>query len=604
MSLKNTASRRGAIAVLAAVLTIIMLAMLAFAIDVGYVSLVRTQLQAAADASALAAASRIGQSDMVTTAQSVGSSNTAAGRSVKINSSDVETGLWDATALRFTPSASTMNSVRVTTRTGSSNGGATPMFFARVLGWNSLNQKASAVATVNPRDIAFVVDLSASMNYDTRPSMADTPAAVSYVQKVYSDFGFDAAFSQSSFSSPSSSQWVAYSLTGGKYNAPTWNSYTGSLDYSSSSCWVQKAITALSKTTYKSTIYYTGGTLASTEKIRRAYAYVMDNQLKTLMPDAVPAINSTNSFSYNYWKDYIDFPINDDINNHRYWNEYACYSHQTLGYASYVQYMMCLGRDSKTPSGYYTPLSVNSEYCPYHFDDTDAGSLKFPPEERPTHSARVAIIDAIQIVKTRNTGISDPNQRDWVSIITFDKSAGTQVYCALTSDYDAVIDSCRKLQACGSGGACTYTEGGLTVAHDHIQPTADGGKGRTHVNKILVLLTDGKANIKYSSNTAISDYIRANPSNYWLTNSYDSYFWTEQAALMQVHKYQGNSWFTYPVGLGLDYDDNFMDKMANIAGTADKNGDSMGSTDPTTAIADLKEIFSKIVTRPKLRLVQ
>ncbi len=603
MHQKHTSSRRGAIAVLAAVLSVIMLAMLAFAIDVGYVSLVKTQLQAAADASALAAASRIGQTDMVSTAKSVGSSNTASGRSVQINSSDVETGIWDSSALTFTPSVSTINSVRVTARTNSASGGTTPMFFGRVLGWNSLDQKASAVATVNPRDIAFVVDLSASMNYDTRPSKADTSAAVNYVQKIYDEFGFAATFtSTTNFTSPSSSQWAAYALTGGKYAGPTWSS--GALNYSSTSCWVQKAITALSKTTYKSTIYYTGGSITSTEKIRRAYAYVMDKQLKTLMPDAVPAINSTDSFSYTYWKDYIDFPINHTINNHSYWNEYACYSYKNLGYASYVQYMMCLGRDGKTASGYYTPLSASSSYCPYHADDTDAGPLSFPPEERPTHSARVAIIDAIQIVKTRNSGISDTNQRDWVSIVTFDKSAGTQIFCPLTDDYDAVIDACRKLQACSSGGACTFTEDGLTAAHDHIQPTGDGGQGRTHVNKILVLLTDGKANIKSSSNTAISNYMLANPSTYWLTDTSDSYYWTEQAALMQVHKYQGNSWFTYPVGLGLDYDDTFMDKMANIAGTADKYGNSMGSTDPTTAIEDLKEIFSKIVTRPKLRLVK
>ena len=142
------------------------------------------------------------------------------------------------------------------------------------------------------------------------------------------------------------------------------------------------------------------------------------------------------------------------------------------------------------------------------------------------------------------------------------------------------------------------------TAHDHIRSTTEGGSGRTHVNKILVLLTDGAANLKSSDSATITNYMTNNPSDYWLTNTSSYSYWPEQAAMMQVHKYQGANWFTYPVGLGLDIDDNFMDNMACIAGTADKDGQSMSSTDPATAIADLKNIFSQIITRPKLRLVK
>ncbi len=603
MSLKHNQSRRGVIAVLAAVLSVMMLAMLAFAIDVGYLSLSKTQLQAAADASALAAASRIGQADMVSAAQTLGACNTVGGRPVKINTSDVETGVWDSTALTFTPSVSTINSVRVTARTGASNGGATPMFFARVLGWNSLDQKASAVATVNPRDIAFVVDLSASMNYDTRPAMDNSSTSQAYIQRVFDNFGFG-TYTRTSYTTPSSSQWAGYTLTSKKTAGPTWSTSTDQLVYSS--CWVNDVIYKLKGTAYKTTIYYTGGTITTTEQIRRAYAWVMDKQLKVLMPNAIPAINSTSSTSYTYWKDYIDFPRNSDTLNHTTSSsQYPYHNYTRLGYASYVQYMMFLGRDSTTYSGSYTAMSVNNTAdCPYHTDDTDAGPKSFPPEERPTHSARIAIIDAIQIVKTRNTGITDKNQRDWVSIVTYDKASGTQIVKSLTDDYDAVMDACRKLQACGSGPACTHTEGGIVTAHDHIRSTTEGGSGRTHVNKILVLLTDGAANLKSSDSATITNYMTNNPSDYWLTNTSSYSYWPEQAAMMQVHKYQGANWFTYPVGLGLDIDDNFMDNMACIAGTADKDGQSMSSTDPATAIADLKNIFSQIITRPKLRLVK
>ena len=63
--------RRGAIAVLAALLCVILLGMIAFAVDIGYLALGRTQLQASADAAALAAAGTASQSKstMVAVAQ-------------------------------------------------------------------------------------------------------------------------------------------------------------------------------------------------------------------------------------------------------------------------------------------------------------------------------------------------------------------------------------------------------------------------------------------------------------------------------------------------------------------------------------------------------
>ncbi len=49
-------SRRGAIAALAAVLMVVVIGMVAFAVDIGYLCVVQTQAQAAADAAAMAGA--------------------------------------------------------------------------------------------------------------------------------------------------------------------------------------------------------------------------------------------------------------------------------------------------------------------------------------------------------------------------------------------------------------------------------------------------------------------------------------------------------------------------------------------------------------------
>src|SRR5262244_3636552 len=53
------ARRRGAVIPLFAILLVPLLAMLAFSIDIGYIALVRTDLQTAADAAALAGAEKL-----------------------------------------------------------------------------------------------------------------------------------------------------------------------------------------------------------------------------------------------------------------------------------------------------------------------------------------------------------------------------------------------------------------------------------------------------------------------------------------------------------------------------------------------------------------
>ena len=98
--------RRGAIAVLAAVFLVVLIGMIAFAVDIGYLGVVNTQLQAAADSAALAAAgsSNQSQSGMVTVAQQFANANQAAGRPIQLNSSDIQFGTWNATSCTFTPS--------------------------------------------------------------------------------------------------------------------------------------------------------------------------------------------------------------------------------------------------------------------------------------------------------------------------------------------------------------------------------------------------------------------------------------------------------------------------------------------------------------------
>ena len=152
---------------------IVMLGMIAFAVDVGYMGWVRTQLQVAADSSALAAAgsSNLSQDRMVQVAQGYAQYHQVAGRKVVLNPSDVEFGTWDVNSQTFTPLTGTQlgTAVKVTVYADTEHGGNAGLFFGGIFGVNSVTSKASAVAMVNPRDICFVVDLSSSMRNDSTP---------------------------------------------------------------------------------------------------------------------------------------------------------------------------------------------------------------------------------------------------------------------------------------------------------------------------------------------------------------------------------------------------------------------------------------------------
>ncbi len=288
-------SRRGAVLVLAAILLTVLLGLVAFGTDIGFIVLVRTQLQAAADSAAMAGAASMGlpRDEMVAVAQRYAAYHTAGGRPVNLLGADVEYGTWDATTRRFTPSGAMGNAIRVTARTEESTGGEAALFFGRIFGHDSFAQRASAVAMANPRDIAFVVDLSGSMNDDTEPCWA-TPeidrifGSEGYphigdelMQQVYDDFGF------------------------GPFPGP--QEYIGQPTGIANSRYTYAELT-------KDNGPLSGGGVPAEYRIRptdteaarkvKAYSAIIDYQIARLMPNALPAPTLAN---YAYWEKYIDY---------------------------------------------------------------------------------------------------------------------------------------------------------------------------------------------------------------------------------------------------------------------------------------------------------
>ena len=455
------------------------------------------------------------QSQMDTVAQQFAAYHQAGGKAVSLQNSDIEYGLWDSTARSFTPSSSVGNAIRVTARRNNTTGGNTT-FFGRIFGVKSFSVTASAVALGNPRDICFVVDLSGSMNRDTwtgygsspsyRSSSYATSIYTSMMQQIFSDFNFGTY--------PGTTQTLGQNV-----GATSWSNL-----YSSSGPLSHSSVTVLGITvTIPSTYKIVSGDSTSARQLK-AYKWVIDKQLATLMPNAKPAANSGNSSSLNYWRAYID-SVNSNSG--------------VIGPRSYVSWCLDSGRDQIADSSYgndYAQISVNSPNCPYHSESTAGGTFSFPPREYPTHAERRSVIAGLQEVKSKNTTIKDPNQMDWVSIVTFDKTGDVQTLLNLTSNYDSAMQASTKMQAVGYNGNSTNTESGLSSGYNLIKAKSQGGTGRENTQKVVILLTDGVANLKNSSNSTISSYETANPSTYnGSSNYYGSSDYNSDAAFMQAN---------------------------------------------------------------------
>jgi Mg-chelatase subunit ChlD len=149
---------------------VVVAGVMSLAVDVGYLYLVKENLQTAADAGALAGASglSVSQDEARRRATTYTQKNSANGAAVPVQASDVQLGLWDPSTHVFTPSTSSPGAVKVTAQLRHDRGNAVGLYLARVLGINSFDVSASAVGSFGARDVILVLDYSASMSYDSQ----------------------------------------------------------------------------------------------------------------------------------------------------------------------------------------------------------------------------------------------------------------------------------------------------------------------------------------------------------------------------------------------------------------------------------------------------
>ncbi len=147
--------RRGATLIYASVMLTVLVGLMMLSVDIGRVSLAKSELQATADSAARYAAAGMmtnsyKSSTAITHAQAVAGESKVDGRVPTIANSDVQIGIWDSLTKTFTPTnvESLANAVRVTVQQTVGGTGSMPTFAQAIgLGSKTLRRTSYAMAT-------------------------------------------------------------------------------------------------------------------------------------------------------------------------------------------------------------------------------------------------------------------------------------------------------------------------------------------------------------------------------------------------------------------------------------------------------------------------
>jgi hypothetical protein len=539
--------RRGAILALFVILCVVLLGLLALTVDVGLIQTSRREAQVAADSAALAAAAYVPSSTTDATAAAVefAGYNKIADTPIVAASVDVEFGTWAPSQGVFTPALSPGNAVKVTVRRDATHAGPVPLYFGRIFNKTGFDVSKSAIAMTTPRDIIFAVDVSPSMNNDGEPTWATWIINGTYTdvgrqigQRLYDDLGFQTTF-------PGTTQHLGSNLvTDNDWNYAVLTDNGGPL-YN------------LTNTTANASYRILVGDSEATRKTK-AYRWIIDKQLATLMPNAIPAPNSANSASFEFWSIYLDYmclsqyvtktslggtskpgialrpllsPNNQpmvlppskrvtyfaDLNTYgnpfatfntsQWTNRVSSYKNK-LGYETYLQFILDFGMDEIIKlTGIRSQLSTLNANCSRHTETIDGVAFtNVPASEQPMHAIRRALISTINLIKSRNQNVGDSNQRDRIGLLRIDSNERTAADVVLTTNYDSVRASCVTLQAMSelfTGETASQLDANLTFAAQQLMPSA---QGRTYSRKIVIVLSDFYPTTTSYTQTQIDSY--------------------------------------------------------------------------------------------------
>jgi len=569
--------RRGAVIVLAATMMIVMMAMLALSVDVGYMYTMQTQLQRSVDAAALAGAGQLVEGQDAATGKVVEYLvRNPVGRQVFVcdddniellvtqflqeHQEDLEVHLGHWNYQTRTMEISDLLPSTISVRMAYPN---ERLFFGPVIGTDTFDIVAESIAMYQPRDIMLVLDLSASMNDDSEfksigrfgreaveagleqmwvelgsPQYGDMQVAPQYAVILGDEpsngslpqIGIEYRYTEIKVTSTKPIDKVIVQYSNGRRYA--YNNISGNTATISGSGYASgKAI------------YYVWVKSGANDPDGNGYGEFFDldsGSIKYRIRDALGLANVPYPYNSGDWTDYIDYCRDSDNQNAD-----AGYRYR-FGYLNLMNYWL----DSK-PSNYQTEdlWKVSAQPC------------------KAVKNAVHVFMEYIQEV--------DTNDRVGLAIYNYSGDGDGHLECPLTSDFDAITDLSDHRQA-GHYHSYTNIGGGMTVARQELEQN-----GRTGAFKMIVLMTDGLPN------WVNGGYNQSGATNYVL----------DEADLAADRRYP-----IFTISLGANADTALMQEVADRTDTTHFNvpgGATMDDYDD-----DLKEAFREIADERPLKIVK
>lgn len=485
------ALRKGNIIVLSAFLMVIMMAMLALSVDVGYIYTLQAQLQRSVDSAALAGVGELveGVDEAKAAATEYLVRNPVGTTTTVITETDLPAaitqfqtshasdyqltpGTWDPNTASFTATNTLPSALTVSMQYANM-----PFFFAKVLGKDSFTVSAQSTAQFQPRDIMLVLDFSASMNDDsTFSSIGKLSQSVveTSLQNCWNDLG-PPTYGSLTFSP----KWavakgvaenipskiphidVEYRHTA-VYISSTKNLTTVKLEFNNGN---QQSWSPSSTPT--GTFQGTGGNAG--QQVRKVW---------------VRSWNNNNLFGSNgEFFDFTSSNINTTLKNALGLNT-VTYPYSSGGsWDGYIDYCESSSNENATAGYRYKFGGMN--LVNYWLDNYPENS-KIPDlwkcRAEPAYALKDATGVFINFVKSIDT-------RDQMGLVIYNSSSGDAILeSSLTTNIDSISTIVTHRQA-GHYHQYTNIGAGMTKARQHLN-----SNGRANAVKMIVLMTDGLAN--------------------------------------------------------------------------------------------------------------
>ena len=575
--------RRGTVVVLAALLLIGVMGIMALSIDSGYMYSMQGELQRSVDAAALAGAGELieGQDSVQSrVVEYLVRNPVGAGGGATVNENQldqamaqfstehgneltVQIGRWHPND--YDPMSGQLGYFEETGEMPSAVSvdmayRELPLFFAAALGQSEFDVQSRAIATYQPRDILLVLDLSGSMNDDSELKSINAVGreqVEANLLQIYEDLeeptygtmAFDPEYVTVVGDPPSAGNQpqitVEYRhksvyitstkdlsnvvLRGSNGNEQKFEGLSGT-----SGVFARSDNRAIYKVWVKS------GSNASGEG--PGYGEPFNFHPDTINETIKTALG-LDSVSYPYpsgsWNSYIDY-----CKSYYASNANAGYRYK-FGYMNLINYWL--------------------EKKPMHSQTPDLYKVSAQPI--------TAVKDAVDVFMDY---MREVRTNDRVGLAVYNSSSGNgTVECELTDDLDSVADVAWLRQA---GHYHTYTNigGGMEAARAELE-----ANGRQNAFKMMVVLTDGKAN--------------------WVNGQYNISV-AEQYVLDEAAAAAGLKYPIVTVSLGAGADTSLMQQVADI--TTGIHFNVPGGQTVAQYTADLRETFQKIAARRPLRVVR